>query len=195
MKQVRFFLWSFLLSVILSPALHAATYEIDPAQSEVKFKIRSWFFHVGGRFKDFKGSVQYDPKDSSSWSTEAVIQTSSIDTKIGSRDKHLRSPDFFDAARFPAITFKSTGVSNVTASSAKLNGELTLHGVTKPVVLDLKIKDGGDAKDQTHAHFTATGTLDRKDFGMTWNKAAEGGGMIIGHDVKVTIEIEAVRKS
>ena len=196
MEKIRSFLYGLLITFILSPVVHAGTFEIDPSHSFVAFKIRSWFLHVDGRFTEFKGSIQYDPKDPSSWSTHATIQAVSIDTHITRRDKHLRSEDFFDVEKFPTMTFQSTGVTEVNETSAKLKGKLTLHGVTKPVVLDLRMKSSGEGeKDKTRARFTATTKINRKDFGIVWNRAIEGGGLVIGNEVNVTIEVEAILQS
>lgn len=196
MKRIRSFFCALTLVLLLSPVLYAKTFEIDPHHSAVAFKIRNLFLHVDGRFTEFKGSIHYDPKDPSSWSTNATIQAASIDTRITRRDKHLRSADFFDVEKFPIMTFISTGVTDVTETGAKLKGELTLHGVTKPVVLDLRMKGSGeDAKDKTRARFTATTKINRKDFGLVWNRAVEGGGFVIGNEVTVTIEVEAILRS
>ena len=196
MKRIRAFLYGLLIIFILSPIVYAKNFEIDPQRSLVAFKIRSWFLHVDGRFMQFRGSIHYDPKDPSSWSTNATIQAASIDTHIARRDKHLRSEDFFDVEKFPTMTFQSTGVTEVNETSAKLKGKLTLHGVTKPVVLDLRMKSSGEGeKDKTRARFTATTKINRKDFGIVWNRAIEGGGLVIGNEVNVTIEVEAILKA
>ena len=178
---------------LLSPAAYAATYKIDPGHSSVGFKIRHLFSNVQGRFDQFEGTVDFDPQNSSAWATSATIQAASINTNMEARDKHLRSADFFDVEKFPAVTFKSTGMSDANQTGAKLNGALTLHGVTKPVTLDLQIHGSGkDMQGNVRAGFTATTKINRKDFGLAWNKAIETGGFVLGDDVDITIEVEAV---
>jgi len=195
MQRIHTFLVSLMFVFVVSSALHAESFEIDPEHSSVTFKIRSWFFHTEGKFKEFQGVIEYDPSDFSTWSTNAAIQAASIDTGIAKRDKHLRSDDFFNVEKFPTITFKSIGVTKVTETSAHINGELTLHGVTKPVVLNLERDKAKDAKDESRVHFIATTSINRKDFGISWSRAAEGGGLTIGHKVKILIQVEAIQKT
>ena len=109
------------------------------------------------------------------------------------RDKHLRSPDFFDAEQYPTLTFTSTQVTDVAPTSAKLHGELTIHGVTKPVVFDLTIHgEGKDPWGNLRSGFTATTTINRKDFGLTWNQALETGQLLVGEEVVITLEVEGI---
>ncbi|OGR91894.1 MAG: hypothetical protein A2992_08265 [Elusimicrobia bacterium RIFCSPLOWO2_01_FULL_59_12] len=129
------------------------------------------------------------------WSSAASAQIYDIDTGIQKRDGHLRNADFFDAAKYPALTFKSTHVTGINGSKAKLHGDLTMHGVTKPVVLDLEIT--GTIKDPwggTRAGAVATGKVNRKDFGITYNQVLDSGGLMLGEDVDVAINIEGVAK-
>jgi len=171
----------------------AATYKIDPEHSAVVFHIHHLLGKVTGRFDRFQGTVDYETGQLGILKTSATIEVASINTQSDKRDTHLRSEDFFDVEKYPAIAFRSTGVTDVQKNHAKLHGNLTMHGVTKPVVLILEMN--GVAKDPwggTHAAFTATGKLDRRDYGVEWNQAAEGGGFLIGNEVEIELDIEGI---
>ena len=190
MRQAKFLAFFFLSLLLLNQSLSAATYKIDTDHTAVSFKIRHILSYVQGHFKQFEGSFDYDPEKSKTWKANATIQTASIDTNVEPRDKHLRSADFFDVEKYPTVTFKSTGVTDVTPTSAKLNGLLTIHGVEKPVVLNLEIL--GVVKDpwgNTIASFTATTKVNRKDFGLNWNKVLETGQFLVGEEVEITLEV------
>lgn len=181
--------------LLLSADAWAATYTIDPDHSTVAFRIRHILSYIRGTFDRFEGRFTYAPEHPEQWKAEAMIQAASIDTRVEQRDDHLRSPDFLDAAQFPAITFTSTQVTDATPTSATLHGLLTIHGVEKPVTLDLEIH--GEAKDpwgNVRAAFTATTTINRKDFGLTWNKVLETGQLLVGEDVEITLEIEGIQQ-
>ncbi len=188
-------LGSFCLWTLFVLPVSAATYTIDPDHSSITFKIRHLFSKTNGQFKQFKGTVDYEPGKPETWKTQAVIQAASIDTNVEPRDKHLRSKDFFEVETYPTLTFKSTKVTDATAEGAKLHGDLAMHGVTQPVVMDLAIHGvGKDPWGNTRAGFTATTKVDRKDFGLTWNKAVETGGLLVGDEVEITLEIEGLSK-
>ena len=192
----RAFVLTFLSFTLLTSQTFAATYKIDPEHSAVEFKIRHLFSNVKGSFNDFQGTIDYEPGKPETWKAEATIQAASIDTNVAPRDKHLKSKDFFDTDQFPAITFKSTGVTDATEDSAKLNGTLTLHGVEKPVVLDIKIHGAGkDPWGNTRAGFTGTTKVNRKDFGLNWNEALETGQVLVGEEVEITLEVEGILPS
>ena len=170
------------------------TYKIDPAHSNVGFSIRHFFSKVPGKFKTYEGTITVDPKDLSKTLVEVTIDTASIDTGNGDRDSHLQSSDFFDAAKFPKITFKSTGVTPQGTNKATLKGELTMHGVTKPVTLDAEVLGfSPDPWGNFRAGFEAKTKLNRQDFGVSWNKVVEGGGSVLSDEVEITIDIEGVR--
>lgn len=180
---------------VLSSALRAGVYEIDSSHSSVGFRIRHLVGRVPGRFTNFSGTVSYEPGKPQSWKVDASIDPASINTDNGKRDAHLKAPDFFDTAKCAEISFKSTKVTDVKGDMAKLHGDLTMHCVTKPVVLDLEV--GGVAKDpwgNERAGFSAMGKINRKDFGIIWNKTLDNGGMMLSDDVDVFFEIEAVAK-
>lgn len=167
----------------------------DIAHSSVNFWIRHLMVSkVHGRFTQWNGAFELDEANPAASHVEVQIETSSIDTQELQRDTHLRSPDFLDVEKYPHITFRSTGVEASGGEGYRLTGELTICGTTKSVVLDVeyagRVKDpwGGE-----RAGFTAKTTINRKDFGLTWNKAIEAGGVMVGDKVEISIEVEAVK--
>ena len=203
MKTIsKFALGSFCLLTLFALPASAATYAIDADHSSVTFKIRHLFSNVTGTFDKFEGTIDYEPDKPETWKAQATIQADSIDTRVEQRDKHLRSKDFFEVEKYPTLTFTSTKVTfnnaravDATAQRAELEGNLTIHGVTKPVVLDLVIHGvGKDPWGNTRAGFTATTKIDRKDFGLIWNKAVETGGVLVGDEVEITLEVEGLSK-
>ena len=186
-----------LISLVLcsAPLVWATTYAIDKDHTTVSFKIRHLFSKVEGTFNEFEGTFDYVPGQPEQWKAQATIQAASIDTRVEQRDTHLRSPDFFDVATHPTISFTSTKVTGATPTSAKLEGLLAIHGVEKPVMLDLTIHgEGKDPWGNTRSGFTATTTINRKDFGLTWNQALETGQLLVGDDVEITLEVEGLVK-
>lgn len=181
---------------VLSPAVRAETYEIDASHSQVGFRIKHLVGKVSGRFTGFSGTIEYTPGKPASWKVDAKIDPATINTDNEKRDEHLKAPDFFDVAKHPEMSFKSTKVSAVKGDAAKLHGDLTMHGVTKPVVLDLEVT--GTTKDpwgNIRTGFTATGKINRKDFGIVYNKTLDTGGLMLGEEVAVSLDIEAVLKA
>jgi polyisoprenoid-binding protein YceI len=183
---------------LLVPASgRAATWELDPAHSTIGFSIRHMMISsVRGQFRTFTGKATGDPKTPDKAQIEASIDVASIDTANEKRDGHLKSPDFFDVAKFPTITFKSKSIAAAGAGKAKVTGDLTMHGVTKEVVLEVEgptdvIKD---PMGTTRAGAHATTKINRKDFGIAYNKTLDGGGLMVGDEVEVTIDVEAVQK-
>ena len=174
----------------------AADYTIDSDHSSITFKVRHLAISsVSGRFSEFAGMFSYDPNNVTTSKTDATIKIKSINTEQAKRDDHLRSPDFFDAAKFGEITFKSSAVKNPTAEGFQLLGDLTMHGVTKPVTLDVTV--GGLGKDMygnERAAFSATTKIDRKDWGLTWSKTLDTGAVVVGDEVTVNLEIEGIKK-
>ncbi|HEV8579626.1 MAG TPA: YceI family protein [Thermoanaerobaculia bacterium] len=175
--------------------LRADTFTIDPSHSEVTFQIRHIVSQVRGRFNDFSGTVQMDPNNLPSSSVEFQIKANSIDTNAPDRDKHLRTADFFDVEKYPEITFKSKSIKPAGKDTYNVTGTLTMHGVSKEITLPVTVL--GQAKDpwgNTRAGFQTATTLDRKDYGIVWNKALDNGGALLGDDVKVEINLETVKK-
>ena len=190
---------SVVVAAVLAAPLcaHAAAWEVDPAHSSVGFAIRHMMIStVRGQLRTFSAKIVGDPTSPSGATLEATLDPASIDTGNEKRDGHLKSPDFLDVQKFPTITFKSTGIQKAGDGKLKVTGDLTLHGVTKPVVLEVEgptpaIKDPmGNTKAGAHA----TTRINRKDFGIVWNKTMDGGGLMVGDDIDVTIDVEAVQK-
>ena len=193
MRPFRFLMLGCAVSVLLAPAAWATTYTIDADHTTVGFKIRHLFSNVTGSFDQYEGRFVYVPGQPEQWTVTATIQAASINTKVAPRDKHLRSPDFFDVEQYPTITFTSTQVTDVTPTSAKLHGLLTIHGVEQPVVLDLDIHgEGTDPWGNVRSGFTARMRINRKDFGLTWNTTLETGQLLVGEDVDILLEVEGI---
>ena len=189
-----FIVVSMYLLLAAVPAL-AADYAIDPVHSEVGFSVKHLVIsRVKGVFDDYAGSVTIDDKGALT-AAEAVIQAKSVNTRIGKRDDDLRSPNFFDAAKYPTLSFKSKSVKLDGSGGYLMTGDLTIHGVTKEVVLKSTVT--APVKDPCgymRLGFAGSTTIDRKDFGLTWSKVMETGGLMVGDDVIITIEGEAVLK-
>jgi len=152
---------------------------------------------VKGQFQKVKGTVELDEKDATKSTVEVSIETASIDTREAKRDAHLKSADFFDAVKFPALTFKSTKIEKAARSKFKVTGDLTMHGVTKTVVLTVEGPSAAikDPYGRTVRGVMATGKLDRKDWGMSWNKALDAGGMVVSDEVKLEINAELAERA
>ena len=197
MKSARFYRAFLTVSALLTVSClaNATTYQIDLDHTTVSFKIRHLFSNVVGNFKTFEGTIDYEAGKPETWKTQGFIDAASIDTNVPERDKHLRSADFFEVEKFPKIEFRSTGVKDATDTSAKLEGVLQLHGVEKPVILDVEIHGvGKDPWGNVRAGFTATTKINRKDFGLNWNEALETGQLLVGEEVTITIEAEGILK-
>jgi len=184
------------LVVFTRPAL-AATWEIDPAHTSVQFSVRHMMIsNVRGELRKVAGTVQADDKDPTRSTIEATIEAASVDTREAKRDEHLRSKDFLDVEQFPTITFKSKKITKAGTGRYKVVGDLTLHGVTREVTLDVHgpTPPMTDPRGTVRAGAEATARIDRRDFGITWSKALDGGGIMVGNDLDVTIDVEAIRK-
>ena len=170
------------------------TYQIDPVHSHAEFTIRHLFSKVTGSFVKFQGKISYDAANPAQSTVQAEIDASSIDTNSDRRDNHLRSADFFDVAKYPTITFTSTKVTPGEGGKLLIEGQLTMHGVSKPVTLDGAFLGAGPGLNGgSSAGFEASTQLDRKEFGIVWNKSLDQGGTLLGDDVKVSLEIEGVQ--
>ncbi len=171
-------------------------WEIDAVHSQATFAIKHMMIStVKGHFNVLSGNLHIDEQNPANSWVEAQVEAASVDTRDANRDGHLRSADFFDAEKYPLITFKSTKVEHVEGDEYKVTGDLTIRDITKPVVL--KAEYSGQGKDPwggTRAGLTATGKIDRSDFGITFNAALETGGVLVGNDVKIEIDLEAVNK-
>lgn len=172
-----------------------STWIIDPAHSSVEFSVRHMMVTtVRGSFGEFSGRIEFDPERPEQASVEAVIQAASINTGTADRDAHLRSADFFDVEQFPTLTFKSTRVEAQDSTQAKIHGELTMHGVTQPVTLDVQFL--GEQKNPftgtATVGFEASTAVNRENFGLTWNQALESGGVLVSKEVKISLDVQAV---
>jgi polyisoprenoid-binding protein YceI len=171
------------------------TFSIDKSHSEAAFLVRHLISKVRGRFTDFEGSIVADEQHPERSSVTVTIQAASVDTSQPDRDTHLRSADFFAADQFPTLTFQSTRVEKGQGDAYQVTGDLTIRGVTRPVVVPVAYL--GVAKDpwgNERAGFEAEFKLNRKDFGLIWNAALETGGFLVGDEVTVSLSVEAVAK-
>jgi len=193
MRSARLLLASLLgLATMTAAALaEPVTFEIDPGHSQVAFSIRHFFSKVPGRFNEFEGKILYDDKDPSKASVDVTIKTASIDTHNEKRDNHLRSGDFFAADSFPTITFKSTKVTPGADGKMKIEGQLTIRGITRPVTLDAEFLGSGTMGPGKIAGWEATTTIYRKEFNVSWDRVLDQGGTMLGDDVAILIGVEA----
>ena len=196
---LRLFASALLVPTLVAPVASrpvpakAAVWNIDKGHSSVNFQIRHFVSKVRGSFSDFKGSITADPENWENAQIDVVINTPSITTSNERRDADLRSSNFFSVDTFPTITFKSTKIDR-KGDDAKIHGTLTIRGVSKDVVLEGHfngIQKGAQGNDRVG--FDASMTLNRLDYGVKWNRAAEGGGVMLGDEVKIEINVEAVR--
>ena len=172
-----------------------STWNIDPAHSSAEFKVKHMMIsNVRGKFGGITGVLNRVDADHTESSLEVSIDVSTVNTQDEKRDGHLKSPDFFDAEKFPAMTFKSTHIEKKGDGFA-VTGDLTIHGVTKPVVLNVE-EVSEPAKDpwgNTRIGLTATAKINRKDFGLAWNSTLEAGGVLVGEDVSITLDVELIK--
>jgi polyisoprenoid-binding protein YceI len=174
---------------------HATAYKVDLDHTSITFRVRHLFTQVNGRFDRFEGKITFDPAHPEQVKVEGSIDVASVNTNVAERDKDLRSKRFFDAETYPKITFVSTGVSAIDATkkNGKMAGKLSLHGVEKPVVLDVSfLGEGKDPWGNRKAGFSARTTINRKDFGLSWNETLESGGVLVGDDVEIEIQSEGL---
>lgn len=185
MRMPRLFALSALLAL---PSLAASTYQFDTAHSEISFRIR----HLGlskvyGRFTGFKGSLVMDDKDPSKTAVDVTVDAATVTTENEARDKHLRSPDFFNVAQFPSLTFRSVAVRSVGKDQYEVTGDFTLHGVTKRITLPMTATGTTSTPKETRVGFEGTLALNRSDYGITYMQG------IVGEEVAITLDVEAVR--
>jgi polyisoprenoid-binding protein YceI len=173
-----------------------STYQIDPSHSTANFSIKHMMIaKVHGGFEKMSGTLTYDAANPSKSSVQVAIETGSINTRESQRDAHLRSPDFFDVEKYPTITFKSTRVEG-SGGELKVVGDLTIHGVTQQVTLDVE-GPSDEMKDpwgNTKIGASGTTKIKRKDFGLTWNAALEAGGFLVGDDVTINLDVQFVKQ-
>jgi polyisoprenoid-binding protein YceI len=175
-----------------------AAWDIDPAHSSVQFAVRHMMVsNVRGEFAKFAGKVYVDGKDYQNARVEVTIDANSINTHNEGRDRDLRSPNFFDVAQFPALEFKSKRVEAATPGNLRLIGDLTMHGVTREVTLDVTgpTPEVKDQRGNLHVGVSATTKLNRKDFNILWNNTLDGGGVVVSDEVSISIDLELVKRN
>jgi polyisoprenoid-binding protein YceI len=195
MKRIISVVTLFLLSLPFTAL--ASTWTLDPDHSAAQFKVRHLMIsNVKGSFEKINGQLILDDKDITKSKVDVIIDVASVNTNIKKRDDHLRSPDFFDTAKFPAMTFVSTKVEKDGPDKLKVTGNLTIKGITKPVVLHVdgltpEIKDPWG---NIRRGASATTTINRKDFGVSWNKKLDSGVIVVADDVAIQLEVEFIKK-
>lgn len=174
--------------------MSATNWTLDPSHSQIGFSVRHMMVSkVRGEFTKWSGTLDFDPARPEQTVAHVVIDAASINTHEAQRDAHLRSPDFFDAEKYPTLTFKSTKVEKV-GENYRVSGDLTIRGITRPVVLDAEF--GGQVTDMQgnlRAGFSAKTSIERKDFGLVWNMVLEAGGFAVADKIDITLEVEAVQ--
>ena len=195
MKLTRFALLT-TLALAAMPLFAAETWTVDKAHSSVAFKVRHMMANTTGNFRDFDAVINVDRANLKNSNVQFTIQTTSIDTDSENRDKHLRSADFFDVEKFPTITFKSTSIAKGKGKDLyNVTGDFTMHGVTKRITLPVQYLGSTTTKRGEVAGFEIETTLNRKDYGVIWNRNLDAGGVMLGDDVKVTINLEVNKKA
>jgi polyisoprenoid-binding protein YceI len=188
-----------MLAVVFALPAGAATsaWQIDPNHSSAQFAVKHLALStVRGAFTKVSGTVQLDDKDISKSSVEVTIDAASVDTRVADRDKDLRGDHFFDVEKYPTITFKSTKVEQVSPGQLKVTGDLTIHGTTKSVVLEVEgpTPPAKDPWGNQRVAASATTKVNRQDYGVKWNATMDNGGLVVGNDVTITIDVEMFQK-
>lgn len=184
-------LLAFALAAGFVPPAAADTFKLDRAHSSVTFKVRHLMANAGGEFDDFDATIELDPKAPEKSAVRFAVKAASIDTDNASRDEHLRSADFFDVAQHPEITFASTGIKPIGGNRYEVSGKLTIRGVTRDVTIPVSYLGTAAMGGKTKAGFEAAFTVDRKDYGIVWNRALDNGGYVLSDEVRVEVDIEA----
>ncbi|TAN43048.1 MAG: polyisoprenoid-binding protein [Nitrospirae bacterium] len=194
----KLFVPALLFFVFAAPSfVFASTWQIDMEHSTIGFSVRHMMItNVKGVFERFSGKVVMDESDIAKSSVKTVIETASINTRIQKRDDHLRSSDFFDAAVFPTMTFVSKKIAAAGKDRLKVTGDLTIHGITREVVLDVEnlTEPVKDPWGKIRRGASATTKINRRDYGLAWNKAIETGGVLVGDEVTISLEIEMLKE-
>jgi polyisoprenoid-binding protein YceI len=174
----------------------ASTWNIDPVHSVAEFKVKHMMIsNVKGQFTALQGTLTHSEKSVTESHVEVTIDAASVNTRDPQRDAHLKSADFFDVEKFPTLTFKSTRISQVGDGELSMSGDLTLHGVTRPVVFTVEgpTASGKDPWGNIRMGASATTKINRKDFGLTWNAALETGGILVGEEVTITLDVQFIK--
>ena len=184
------------MSTVTAPRIATSTWNIDPVHSVAEFKVKHMMIsNVKGQFTGVSGKLTLDEADVASSRIEATIEAATINTREADRDKHLRSADFFDVEKFPVLTFQSTRVQRTGDGELAVDGELTIHGVTRNVTFAVEgpTAPGKDPWGNTRIGLSATTKINRKDYGLTWNAALETGGILVGDEVTITLDVQFVK--
>ncbi len=184
-------------ALALPAAAATTTWQIDPAHTAASFAVKHLMIStVRGEFKGVTGAVNWDDQDITKSTVDVTIDAKTVDTSEPNRDKDLKSDKFFDVEKYPTITFKSKRVEQVSVGKLKVTGELTIHGVTKEVVLDVEGPSASvkDPWGNTRTAISATTKVNRQDYGVKWNANIDGGGVVVGDDVNITIDLEMIKK-
>jgi polyisoprenoid-binding protein YceI len=184
------------MSTVTIPEVAVSTWNIDPVHSVAEFKVRHMMIsNVKGQFTNLKGTVALNEADITDSQVNAEIDATSINTREPQRDAHLKSADFFDVEKFPALSFKSTRIRRAGDAELSVVGELSIHGVTREVVFDVEgpTAPGKDPWGNTRIGLYATTKINRKDFGLTWNAALETGGILVGDEVTISLDVQFVK--
>lgn len=194
--KVRSFALAAVAAILAATSAHAAWYGVDASHSRVGFKVKHYgIASVTGSFDRYNASFEFDPDTEKLTSVVATIEAASVNTGTPNRDDHLRSPDFFGVETDSTITFKSTEISPIKGGKATLKGDLTIRGVTRPVTLDLEYSGAiTDPRGNSRVAFTATGTINRKDFGVNWSKTMDNGGLVVSDNVQLLLEVEGIKQ-
>ena len=192
MRRLNRTLAAIAIGLVIAGSAAADTYTLDPAHTQVMFKVKHLgITTVSGDFGVFSGTFEFDPENFATGSASVTIDVASVDTRNKDRDNHLRTSDFFDVENHPEMTFKSTKIQNIKGDTFQVVGDLTMRGVTKSVTLDVEYS--GSATDpwgNEKAAFTATTEINRMDFGVSWSKVIETGGLVVSKDVKIILEVQ-----
>jgi polyisoprenoid-binding protein YceI len=184
-------------TLAVSSLAATTTWQIDPAHTAAGFSVKHMMIAiVRGQFKGVTGTVNWDDQNISNSVVDVTIDANTVDTGEPKRDADLKSANFFDVAHYPTITFKSTKIERISAAKMKVAGNLTIHGITKPVVLDVEGPSGAvkDPWGNTRVALNATTTVNRMDYGVKWNAKMDGGGIVVGDDVNINIDLEMIKK-
>ncbi|MCY4232284.1 MAG: YceI family protein [Bacteroidetes bacterium] len=194
MKSFSLFVAAMILAAFTFTTDDPSSWSIDNSHSSISFKVRHLgISNVRGEFLTYDADITMDGDDLSTLTVNATIETASVDTGNERRDGHLRSDDFFGSEEFPAMTFASTGVTKVDGTNFHLQGDLTIRDVTQSVVLDGNFLGTAMMRDTERAGFEATTTVNRKEFNLSWDQLTEAGGVIVGHNVEITLELELIK--
>ena len=184
-------------TLAVSSLAATTTWQIDPAHTAAGFSVKHMMIAtVRGQFKGVTGTVNWDDQDIGNSVVDVTIDANTVDTGEPKRDADLKSANFFDVAHYPTITFKSTKIERISAAKMKVAGNLTIRGITKPVVLDVEGPSGAvkDPWGNTRVALNATTTVNRMDYGVKWNAKMDGGGIVVGDDVNINIDLEMIKK-